>query len=60
MMLVGETVSTSEGNKIVSQISLPGITTDDRKYEIRCIDVTGRMLIHVTFDDGTSSLLLGQ
>ena len=57
---VGDTISTSEGDKVVSEISLPGTTTDDRKFESRCMDTTGRLLIHVTFADGTTSLLLGQ
>ena len=57
---VGDTINTSEGNKSVSEISLPGATSDDRKFEARCIDTTGRLLIHVTFVDGTTSLLLGQ
>ncbi|MFO1439750.1 MAG: choice-of-anchor tandem repeat NxxGxxAF-containing protein [Verrucomicrobiaceae bacterium] len=59
VLRVGETLTTSEGSKIVSEITLPGSTTDDRKYETRCIDATGRLLIYVRFDDGTSSLLLG-
>jgi hypothetical protein len=58
-MKVGDTISTSEGDKVVSEITLPGSTTDDRKYEQRCIDATGRLLIHVTFPDGSNSLLLG-
>ena len=56
---VGETLTTSEGNKVVSEITLPGSTTDDRKFEGRCMDATGRLLIFVLFSDGTSSLLLG-
>ncbi|MBL9180791.1 MAG: hypothetical protein JNN17_14925, partial [Verrucomicrobiaceae bacterium] len=60
VMKVGDTISTSEGDKVVSQVSLPGSTTDDRKFETRCMDATGRLLIHVTFADGTTSLLLGQ
>lgn len=60
VMKVGDTISTSEGDKVVSEISLPGSSTDDRKFESRCIDTTGRLLVHVTFADGTTSLLLGQ
>ena len=60
VMKAGDTISTSEGDKVVSQISLPGATTDDRKFESPCMDATGRLLIHVTFADGTTSLLLGQ
>ncbi|MBL9182540.1 MAG: choice-of-anchor D domain-containing protein [Verrucomicrobiaceae bacterium] len=59
VMKVGDTISTSEGDKVVSAISLPGSTTDDRKFEARCLDATGRLLIHVTFADGSTSLLLG-
>jgi hypothetical protein len=60
VMKAGDTISTSEGDKVVSQVSLPGSTTDDRKFETRCMDATGRLLIHVTFSDGSTSLLLGQ
>ena len=57
---VGDTITMTEGDKVAAQISLPGITTDDRKFESRCMDATGRLLIHVTFPDGSTSLLLGQ
>jgi parallel beta-helix repeat protein len=60
VMKVGETISTSEGDKVVSEITLPGATSDDRMFELNCMDATGRLLIHVSFSDGTTSLLLGQ
>jgi hypothetical protein len=59
IMKVGDTISTSEGNKVISKISLPGGTSEDRKFESRCMDASGRLLIHVTFPDGSTSLLLG-
>jgi hypothetical protein len=58
-MKVGDIISTSEGNKFVSEISLPGGTSEDRQFESRCMDASGRLLIHVTFPDGSTSLLLG-
>ncbi|MBL9182814.1 MAG: M36 family metallopeptidase [Verrucomicrobiaceae bacterium] len=60
VMKVGDIISTGTGNKVVAEIALPGATSDDRKFEERCMDATGRLLIHVTFSDGTTSLLLGQ
>jgi hypothetical protein len=60
VMKVGDIISTGTGNKVVAELALPGATSDDRKFEERCMDATGRLLIHVTFSDGTTSLLLGQ
>ena len=48
------------GDKVVSRGPLSETNTHDRKHEARCMDATGRLLIHVTFSDGTTSLLLGQ
>jgi hypothetical protein len=59
VLKVGDTINTGTGPKVVAEITLPGATSEDRKFESRCIDASGRLLIHVTFADGTTSLLLG-
>ena len=60
VLKVGDSINTSEGLKTISGISVPGTTTDDRKFESVCIDDNGNILVHITFADGTTSLLLGQ
>ena len=60
VLKVGDSINTSEGFKTISGISVPGTSTDDRKFESVCIDDNGNILVHITFGDGTTSLLLGQ
>ena len=55
-----DSINTSQGVKTIAGISLPGATTDDRKFESVCLDDNGNILVHITFSDGSTSLLLGQ
>lgn len=60
VLKVGDSINTSQGVKTIAGISLPGATTDDRKFESVCLDDNGNILVHITFSDGSTSLLLGQ
>ena len=60
VMLVGDTVTTSEGPKVISNVSLPGGTSEDRKFESPCMDIRGRVIVHVTFSDNSTSVLLSR
>ncbi|HEY1082783.1 MAG TPA: tail fiber protein, partial [Prosthecobacter sp.] len=54
----GDVISTSEGSKTILKIDVPGSTQTDRRWEQPVMDSTGRMVVFVTFTDGSTSQLL--
>lgn len=54
----GETINTTEGAKVVAKIDLPGSNQTDRRWEQPVMDNTGRMVLYVTFTDGSTSQIL--
>jgi mRNA-degrading endonuclease HigB of HigAB toxin-antitoxin module len=54
----GETVTTTEGSKVVQKLDFPGAGSTDRRWEQPVMDNTGRLLVHVQFLDGSTSQVL--
>lgn len=54
----GEAINTTEGSKVVAKIDLPGSNQTDRRWEQPVMDNTGRMVLYVTFTDGSTSQIL--
>ena len=56
----GQVISTSEGNKTVKAIDLPGSgsSLSQRRWEQPVMDQNGTMLIYLTFTDGSTSQIL--
>ena len=54
----GDTVVTTEGAKVVTKIDLPGSGQTDRRWEQPVMDAAGRMVLYVTFGDGSTSQVL--
>ncbi len=54
----GDAVATSEGSKTVSKIDLPGSLQTDRRWEQPVMDNTGRMVVYITFTDGSTSQIM--
>ncbi|MBB5037502.1 beta strand repeat-containing protein [Prosthecobacter dejongeii] len=54
----GDAVATSEGSKTVSKIDLPGSLQTDRRWEQPVMDNTGRMVVYITFTDGSTSQII--
>lgn len=54
----GESVPTSEGTKVVEKIDLPSSNQTDRRWEQPVMDDAGRILIYVTFTDGSTSQII--
>lgn len=58
VLRTGDTMSTSQGSKTVANIDLPGSGMDIRPWELPVLDNTGRLLIYVTYTDGTSAQVI--
>lgn len=54
----GQSITTTEGVKVVQKIDVPGSNQTDRRWEQTVMDNTGRMVVYVTFDDGTTSQMI--
>ena len=58
----GDSVSTSQGAKVISKLDFPGTTqggnTTDHRWEQWVMDSTGRIIIQATFADGTTAQLI--
>lgn len=54
----GQSVTTSTGPKTVLKIDLPGSNSTDRRWEQPVMDDTGRLIVLVTFTDGSTSQLI--
>ncbi|MES2737620.1 MAG: choice-of-anchor tandem repeat NxxGxxAF-containing protein [Verrucomicrobiota bacterium] len=54
----GETIVTSEGSKIIQKIDLPSSNNTDRRWEQPVMDDAGRIIVQVTFTDGSTSHMI--
>ncbi|HEY1084267.1 MAG TPA: choice-of-anchor tandem repeat NxxGxxAF-containing protein, partial [Prosthecobacter sp.] len=54
----GDVMTTTEGGKTISKVDLPGSNQTDRQWEQPVMDATGKMVVNVTFTDGSSSQIL--
>lgn len=57
-MRKGETIPTTEGPKVVTKIDVPGSNQTDRRWEQPVMDSAGRMVVFVTFADGSTSQVI--
>ncbi len=57
-MRKGETIPTTEGPKVVTKIDVPGSNQTDRRWEQPVMDSAGRMVVYVTFADGSTSQVI--
>ena len=58
LLRTGDSMPTSQGNKVVADIDLPGSNMDQRPWELPVMDNSGRLLILVTFLDGSTSQVI--
>jgi hypothetical protein len=58
VLRAGESIVTTEGTKTIQKIDIPGSGSTDRRWEQPVMDNTGRMILLVTFTDGSSSQVL--
>lgn len=58
MIRTGNTIGTSAGSKVIADVDLPGSNLADHQWETPVMDADGRLLIYVTFTDGTTSQIL--
>ncbi|GAA5150227.1 hypothetical protein GCM10023213_48900 [Prosthecobacter algae] len=54
----GESIPTTEGPKVVTKIDVPGSNQTDRRWEQPVMDSAGRMVVYVTFADGSTSQVI--
>jgi hypothetical protein len=60
LLRTGDSMTTSQGSKVVFDIDIPGSNQDVRPWEQSVMDDTGRILIIVTFTDGSTSQVIAQ
>lgn len=54
----GDTMTTTLGVKTIADVDLPGSSLDERRWDQPVMDGTGRLIIYVTFTDGSTSQVL--
>ncbi|MES2737885.1 MAG: choice-of-anchor D domain-containing protein [Verrucomicrobiota bacterium] len=54
----GQAVTTTQGVKTIQKIDFPGSGQTDRRWEQPVMDGDGRLLVYITFTDGSSTQLL--
>ena len=55
VLRTGDEMPTSQGSKVVSNIDLPGSNMDVRPWQQSVIDNQGRILLFITYTDGTTA-----
>ncbi|MBX7208624.1 MAG: tail fiber protein [Verrucomicrobiaceae bacterium] len=55
VLRTGDTMSTTQGVKTISNVDFPGSGTTDRRWEQPVMDSTGRLLVLVTFIGGATT-----
>ncbi|MBL9142692.1 MAG: tail fiber protein [Verrucomicrobiaceae bacterium] len=55
VLRTGDEMPTSQGSKVVSNIDLPGSGMDIRPWQQSVIDNQGRILLFITYTDGTTA-----
>jgi hypothetical protein len=58
LLRTGDTLTTSEGVKTIAKVDFPGSGSTARRWEQPVIDANGRVLIFVTFTDGSTSQVI--
>jgi hypothetical protein len=58
LLRTGDSMTTSKGDKIVANIDMPGTNMDIRPWELPVMDNDGRVLMVITFTDGTTSQVI--
>ena len=58
ILKVGDGVMINGTPETVAAITIPGGSTDDRKYEAKTMDAVGHVLIHVTYASGKTGIIL--
>ena len=58
LLRTGDTMSTSQGSKTVDDIDLPGSGMDIRPWELPVMDNNGRVLMIITYTDGTTAQVI--
>ncbi|MDB6138610.1 MAG: hypothetical protein JWO94_1682, partial [Verrucomicrobiaceae bacterium] len=58
LLRVGDTIPGASGSEVISTITIPGTATADRLNEQRCVDATGRVLVHVSYNSGNTGMLM--
>lgn len=54
----GQPLTTTQGAKTIQKIDLPGSGQTDRRWEQPVMDSTGRILVYITFTDGSTTQIL--
>lgn len=58
----GDTLATSQGTKTIFKIDIPGSSLNgyvsDHRWEQQVMDSTGRLVVNIIFEDGTTSQVL--
>ena len=55
VLRTGDPMTTSQGVKTIFNIDIPGSNMDIRPWQQTLIDFSGRMVVHVTYMDGSSA-----
>ncbi|MBX7208126.1 MAG: hypothetical protein K1X78_07440 [Verrucomicrobiaceae bacterium] len=58
VLRAGDTMTTTQGVKTISNVDFPGSNTTDRRWEQPVMDSTGRLLVYVTFVGGATTQVL--
>jgi hypothetical protein len=58
LIRTGDSMTTTSGTKIIAKLDFPGSGSKARQWEQPVMDSTGRVLIFVTFTDGTTSQII--
>jgi hypothetical protein len=58
VLRTGDEMPTSQGSKTVANIDFPGSNMDIRPWQQSVMDNKGRLLVIVTFTDGTTSQVI--
>ncbi len=58
LLRTGDTMTTTQGSKTVYDIDLPGSNMDIRPWELPVMDDTGRLLLYITFTEGSTNQVI--
>ena len=58
LVRTGDTMTTTAGVKTIAKVDFPGSGSKARQWEQPVMDSTGRVLIFVTFTDGSTSQII--
>jgi hypothetical protein len=58
LLRTGDSMTTTQGSKTVDDIDLPGSNMDMRPWELPVMDNNGRVLMIITYTDGTTAQVI--